>query len=381
MTIRRDCPPDDVVEISIFGPGLGECCLLHLGWNEWIIVDSCIDQRTGAHPALSYLSDIDVSPESVKLVVATHAHNDHNAGISNVVSACINADFVVSAATSEEFFGLLMVDRKISGVVRQSAYDEYRKAQAVLAARARNSGRGRGVPAYRRALADRPIYRRTETADHRAANVIALSPSDEAVTKAGQYVTSLYPVPGEPPRRLAPPDPNTLAVALWVEVGDTSLLLGSDLTRGPGKNSGWAAVLGSSMKPSSKAEVFKIPHHGSPNAHHEDVWSQMLVENCVALVAPYRAGVTLRPSLDDAKRICNLTDRAYVSARPTLPAQSAKLRRAASGLATLARSIHEVEGIPGQVRARKNLAEGDWRIDVQKPAVKLEHAYEVTIRD
>ncbi len=41
-----DSPGQDIIEVSIFGPGKGEPILVHLGRNEWIIVDSCINART-----------------------------------------------------------------------------------------------------------------------------------------------------------------------------------------------------------------------------------------------------------------------------------------------------------------------------------------------
>ena len=34
-----DKPQPDQVEISIFGPGYGECILIHCGNDEWIISD------------------------------------------------------------------------------------------------------------------------------------------------------------------------------------------------------------------------------------------------------------------------------------------------------------------------------------------------------
>ena len=29
----------------------------------------------------------------------------------------------------------------------------------------------------------------------------------------------------------------------------------------------------------SKAELFKIPHHGSENGHHQGVWNNLVVDN------------------------------------------------------------------------------------------------------
>jgi len=55
-----DAPGPDVIEVSIFGPGKGESVLVHLGQGEWIVVDSCVNQRTREVPALTYLDRIGV---------------------------------------------------------------------------------------------------------------------------------------------------------------------------------------------------------------------------------------------------------------------------------------------------------------------------------
>ena len=36
-------PAIDEIEVSIIGSGFGECILLHLTENEWVIVDSCLN--------------------------------------------------------------------------------------------------------------------------------------------------------------------------------------------------------------------------------------------------------------------------------------------------------------------------------------------------
>ncbi len=68
-------PAKDEIEISIFGPGIGECILLHLGDNEWIVVDSCIDRITHGPIGIKYLKDLNVNlATSVKLFIITHWH-------------------------------------------------------------------------------------------------------------------------------------------------------------------------------------------------------------------------------------------------------------------------------------------------------------------
>ena len=85
-------PASDVIEVSIFGPGKGESIAVHLGSNQWLIVDSCVDQIDRSNPALRYLESIGVDLSAdVRMVVGTHAHDDHIAGISEIFARCESA--------------------------------------------------------------------------------------------------------------------------------------------------------------------------------------------------------------------------------------------------------------------------------------------------
>lgn len=80
-------PRPDQVEVTLLGPGFGESILVHIGDNHWIIIDSCIDSDTGSPAAITYLEGLGVDPgEAVKVIVATHWHDDHIGGISTLLS-------------------------------------------------------------------------------------------------------------------------------------------------------------------------------------------------------------------------------------------------------------------------------------------------------
>ena len=78
-----------------------------LGLVEW--------KGTKEPAALHYFEKIGVDPHTaVKLIVASHWHDDHIRGLSQVVAACPNAKFVCSAAfTNKEFLsvGFLYTNR------------------------------------------------------------------------------------------------------------------------------------------------------------------------------------------------------------------------------------------------------------------------------
>jgi beta-lactamase superfamily II metal-dependent hydrolase len=360
-------PLSDELEVSVFGPGKGESIVIHLGDGRWIIVDSCIDQRSGSIPPLQYLSDlgVDVSTQ-VELVVATHAHNDHFAGIARVYEACALAKFVwPMAATSEEFAAFVELDDLTERSLRKSAYSEYRAVMRIADDRQAGSG---GQSQMKHAIQDRVILKHEKTESAPKMTVLSLSPSDSAVTRAQKYHSEqLYKL--SPHRRVVAIDPNYFAVALWIQCGDTSILLGADLTNGP-QGCGWETVL-RTHNPAVSASFFKIPHHGSPNSHLDEVWSDLLAVDPVSVVTPFRGSVTPRPSPDDVRRIKQKTKRAFATASTSTPARSKSTKATATALQGLASNVRDVWGSVGQVRSRLKSGSDRWDVEVTAPAFKL----------
>ncbi|MEO0250326.1 MAG: MBL fold metallo-hydrolase [candidate division WOR-3 bacterium] len=101
-------------EVSLLGPGYGECVVIHLGGNVWVIVDSCIDSDTNQVSSLQFLRNIGVDPAAtVRQVIATHWHDDHVRGLAATLEACPNAEFVCSAALrGREFLEFQNISRQ-----------------------------------------------------------------------------------------------------------------------------------------------------------------------------------------------------------------------------------------------------------------------------
>lgn len=45
MTAVATPPVADELEVSVFGPGVGESVVVHLGHGDWMVVDSCLNPR------------------------------------------------------------------------------------------------------------------------------------------------------------------------------------------------------------------------------------------------------------------------------------------------------------------------------------------------
>ncbi len=352
------------IQISVFGPGYGECILLGLG-EGWIIVDSCLNEQKQA-AAIDYLRSIGSDPATEVLhVIATHWHDDHIGGLAEVVRACPSAQFWCSGALKrEEFLALTQVrpaQRLKSGV------QEFSEILSILETRA-NLNQPNHRPHF--AFCDRRLWHRPATATVPECEIFALSPSDDAQLAGYREIAALLEqtkLVGAS-TKIPSINPNHVAVVLWIRVGtDVALLLGSDLeeTRNPAQ--GWSAILASSGRPKQPASLFKVPHHGSRTGHLDGVWSSMLTAEPISLLTPFVRGSVKLPTTSDANRICSLTPHAFVSAQPSPKAK----RRPAQVARTIQNAARVLRALPsmGQIIARRN---GDkWATELSGGAVAL----------
>lgn len=304
-------PAEGELEVSIFGAGVGECILVHLATGKWIIVDSFLYRDSGQPVALEYLSSIgvDVSTQ-VRQVVVTHWHDDHIKGSSTVFKACTSADMVCSnALNSKEFFQLLTLQRSHSSILTSitTGIDEFREIMQLVLDRKKNSGK---LP-LQFATSCKTIF--THSSSSTSARVVSLSPSDAEFYRALIGFEGLFPAKvGEAKKRLVDLKPNDTAVVLWIEIDNLMVLLGSDLENCAAEDSGWKNIVTSLNRPTGRAIVFKIPHHGSVTGYEERVWQEMLTKNPHAILTPFTRSNL--PREGEVMRILSHTTNAYSAA-------------------------------------------------------------------
>ena len=306
MSERQPAPPADEVELSAFGPGYGECLLVHLGDGDWMIVDSCV-APDDTIPVLAYLRELGVDPGSaVKLVVATHWHDDHVRGMAEVLETCREATFACSGVLSPrqlvEAIGSLKSTNRFDAARTTSGVDEMRRTLQLLKP-------GTGRPAAVWSVEGLLLFRRA----NQPCEVTALAPGQRALSVAYQQIAPL--VREGMHGRVPKPNQNLGAVVLWIQVGDVSLLLGADLEETPDPQTGWTAVCDCTVRPGGRAEVFKVPHHGSKNGHQERVWDELLVMSPEAVVCPHSLAGNHLPTPEDIQRLCQL-GRVHLTAPP-----------------------------------------------------------------
>ncbi len=348
---RYSTPAPDEAEISIFGPGIGECVVLHLGNAEWMIVDSCVEYGTQYPIALKYLKEMGLNvQESVKCFVATHWHNDHIRGAAQIIKECPDALFVCSSALcTDEFLQLITLNAK-PGLISNSGVEEFGNILGELrknlpGARPQSVG-----PKW--ASADRLLLSLPGNGGSVRAAVYALSPSDTAITLALQEIAQLIPRPGTPKRRTVAQSPNHVSVALWVTIENLTILLGSDLEHLSDERIGWRAVLLSPTKPSGKAFIVKIPHHGSSNAYCREVWTQMIDAEAIGILSPFASGRKPLPTQSDLNLIREHTPHLFITGEPNRGRPVKFDTAVVKTIREMVTSRRVIQGPMGQVRVR-----------------------------
>jgi len=302
-------PHPDELEFSLFGPGIGECIVVHLGAGNWMVVDSCMNAQKTTSIAMEYLEAMGVEiHRQVKLVVVTHWHDDHIRGIAHLVRQADLARFVCSAAMNcQEFFTIFAADRNIQCVEHTSGTAEFAEILDIFEVRNANSNI---TPIIQWAQDGCRLYH------SQSVEVWALSPSGKTVTDTMRNIGTAIPDTGNPKRRFTAQNPNELAVALLVKTPAVNLLLGADLEQGKDTQRGWQAVLASNLRPQEPAQVFKVAHHGSENADREDIWNKLLTDQPIACLTPYVRGPKPLPTEEDIARIKDKTSQLYVTFWP-----------------------------------------------------------------
>ena len=287
-------PDDDEFQVVLLGPGYGESIVLHIGCGSWVIVDSCID-GAGSPRALEYLASIGVSPkQAVDLVVATHWHDDHIRGMAKLVEVCSKADFCCAGALRNKEF--LAAAGALEGRHFSEDGSGVREIHGVF-----TRLRSKGVsPTF--AVANRRIHAQG------GCEIWSLAPDDAAFQNFLKSVSNLFPSENRTKPRIPSVTPNDMSVVLWIGVDDIAVLLGSDLEK-----RGWIRIQESKERPTGKASVFKVPHHGSANAHELGVWNRMLDPKPFAILAPWQRGNRILPTKSDVQRILSHTPNAYAT--------------------------------------------------------------------
>ncbi|MBI1894644.1 MAG: MBL fold metallo-hydrolase [Candidatus Rokubacteria bacterium] len=367
---RHEPPAPDEAEVSLFGPGIGESAVVHLGGGDWIVIDSCVETGTREPVAVKYLANLGLHSEhSLRLIIVSHWHDDHIRGISSVLQAAPHAVIACSAAlNSDEFFQLTAFSRR--AMTEWPGTAEFEAVLAILEQRAPAGVRPAAIgPTW--AVANQRLWQRSATGSIPSAEVYALSPSAAALTLAINGFADMLPVAG-PARKLVALTPNQAAVAVWIVFGSFNILLGSDLEASTNPLIGWHAIITSQARPTGLAHVFKVPHHGSDDADEPAVWTTMLVPNPCAVLTPFIKGPSPLPRPTDISRLKARTNELYCTAAPKGWAPPRRDPAVERTLRETVRARRAISGPMGHVRIRaQHSAPNSLQVDLFNGAHRL----------
>lgn len=362
-----DPPARDVVEVNLFGPGYGESVAVHVGSAQWLVVDSCAPDDEAEPAALAYLRRIGADYErDVKYIVATHWHDDHIRGLSQLITSCSAADVFISVALRYEALMSLVLAKAPRHVTNLREMN--RTIETLL------DRKPDGREPYRFLIEDTAVH----SALRHPANDVeiwALSPSSVDLYQALSGLKRLLPSESSDLSAVPNPRENHASVVLHVRVGNQHILLGADREVHTNSGRGWESVGACSARRAlTRSTLLKVPHHGSPNGDSLVIWRDLLEGDCVAVLAPFRRGRGGgRPRPEDVARLCAQTRWAFTTSAPGAHSkEQPPLADAMSENQAMGFEEPEPAQLPlGHVRARAPAGGGPWSVELVRPAAHL----------
>lgn len=360
------------IEVSVFGQGYGESVLIHIGNNDWIIIDSCADNSKSTPVALEYVRSLGLDPgEVIKLIVISHWHDDHIRGMGMICRECKSAKIIFSSALNcKEFLTLAEVYKGGDGDIIPRGLREFSK---VIEGLIETKGRDR----ISWAIADRPVWdnHKLESEKLWPCNIVSLSPSDHSFTLAQERIADLIYGNGDSTGVLMSNsiNPNHISVVIHIVIGDIVVLLGGDLEETKDERTGWNIIVSSSRRPKAKAHIFKIPHHGSKTADNCMVWKEMVHPAPLSLVTSFNWGKCSLPNPDDIKRISAKSSRAFLSGQTKCTASKGRSRLVEKTIKESGAKIYPASYGIGQIKITidPKLAISEWKSELTNGAIAI----------
>jgi hypothetical protein len=280
-----------------------------------------------------------------------------------------NARFCSSPAlTNQEFIATIVTYDERHGIVSGSGASEMCEVLQLLRERI-----GQTVP-IRSAPAKIVYVLDAQASGHgKQCSVLTLSPSDKQFDRFLTQLGSLAPVAAAAKRRVPDQNPNDLSVVTLVLIGDQAILLGADLEEPGDVELGWSAIVRLAERPSKLACIFKIPHHGSSNAHCHQVWEEMLHKHPLSILTPWNRSAGL-PTAGDVERIRGLTSSGFIT---SIGAELVRRYRPYSVQKQIRETVGRLrpaEGRTGWVRLRNGGVRNEfiWCVELSEEARHLD---------
>ena len=364
-------PSEEIAEVSLIGTGggYGESIVIHMGFNNWIVVDSCIDPYTKNNLPIEYLENLGVQiEEDVKLIICTHWHDDHIQGISKLLERSSNAKFCMGHVSDrKKFLQLLMLDyKKVESQSSISSTLELNKCLKIL--RSRNNQ-------ISRAFQDRTLKKVQR--GNIASEILSLSPSDYVINEFDNEIFTMINDYGSNNRKILYQSPNDKSVALYLKLNKHRVLLGSDLEVSENREKGWINILDNSQVIDNKCSLFKIPHHGSINGYDPRIWDELICDKSISKLTPWNRGNKL-PTNEMLSFYQSCNNRLFMT--PMQKKSNSPKKRNKSLKKAIYKfnpTLTEIKYNRGIIRSRVSLIEENpnWHIDLYDAAFEVTNEY------
>jgi beta-lactamase superfamily II metal-dependent hydrolase len=359
-------PELDCAEITLLGTGggYGESIVLHIGNNNWVVIDSCIDPNNKKCIPLEYLESIGVNvSQQVKMILCTHWHDDHILGISELLEKCKSSKFSMARPNDiTKFLRMVKLDyQKSNAKVSNSSTVEFNKCLEILEVR--------GAP-LKHAQADTTIF--TAVVNNFRNEVIALSPSDYTLKEFDYEISALITDFGISSKQIISKSPNAKSVALFLKLGEHRAILGSDLEVSANDYEGWINILDQNQVIDKSASLFKIPHHGSDTGYHKRIWDELLLPQPVSKLTPWNKSFKL-PRPEMLKKYLDHTENLYMTSPLINPSPKKRNRKIEKDIKNSNVKISEVKFEFGIVRSRINMFNINefWQTELHNKALQV----------
>lgn len=356
-------PNQNEIEISLLGGKfIGESIVIHLGDNNWGIVDSF--NFNGSPASIQYLKSMNQDLDNVKFILLTHWHQDHCKGIAETAELCPNAELWISDCfCSASFIYFLEL---FNGIIPQTKFDSLNHVRKYL-----------DLPrTSKRASQDKLIYKNDSNIP---LEIYSLTPSDETkelmeanikdmINQLESKKNSL-----NEKKALKLKDENLKSVALVLKLDSVDIILAGDLEIDNRTGIGLSSILESKVIAENNTIIFKIPHHGSKTGYDENIWNKLLSDDPILVSTPYKGGKTVLPTKEMIDIFCDKYPQTYITSNPHV-SSSNKLKHSKNTKKKLKKldvKINKIQGEIGHIKIRFDINGLSPNISLDGRAEKL----------
>jgi hypothetical protein len=271
---------DGQLHLILFGPGRGETALVRMPSAMWLVVDSLLSTRVrDFNPAVELLRR---EGAVLDAFVLTHPHGDHAEGVPELLSLARPG---APIGCFPRFFD------------NPASWRASPDAERVLAGATANTALNAVHAAWDREPPSRWELVAGATRTFGECVVEPLMPPVADLSLA------------EPRAEL-----NAYSTPLRIAWGETSILLGADLTYRR-----WEEIARGKRKDLPSGAALKVSHHGSKRSQHPIATGEPPARDRPCLIAPYNRGRGLPRSTQT--KVCNSSSRLTVESRSPRCAQ------------------------------------------------------------